>query len=135
MDVIRRNTDYALRLIVGLVENGSGEPISARQLAENGDVPYELTCKMLQKLSSAKLIASRMGANGGFELAKRPEKISLYQVIKAIQGSICLNRCVSDAKSCPRRPRCMVSKKLVSLQEYMERYFKNITLNELLQKK
>lgn len=135
MDVIRRNTDYALRLIIGLVENGSGEPISARQLAENGDVPYGLACKMLQKLSSAKLIMSRMGANGGFELAKKPEKISLYQVIKAIQGGICLNRCVSDAKSCPRRPKCMVSKKLACLQGYMEGYLKDITLKELLKKK
>jgi len=135
MDVIRRNTDYALRLIVGLVENYGGAPVSARRLAKNCDVSYELGCKLLQKLSSSKLVVSRMGANGGFELAKSPEKISLYRVIKALQGNICLNRCVPDAKSCPKRPACMISKKLASLQKYIEEYLKNITLDELLKRK
>lgn len=135
MDVIRRNTDYALRLIVGLVENFGGAPISARELAERSNVSYQLGCKMLQKFSSAKLVASRMGAGGGFELAKSPEKISLYQVIEAIQGDICLNRCVPDAKSCPKRPTCIISKKLAALQKYIEGYLKQITLDKLLRRK
>ena len=132
MDVIRRNTDYALRLVVRLVENHGRPPVSARQLAASQNVSYDLACKLLQKLSSAKLVASSMGANGGFELAKNPEKISLYQVIAAIQGNICLNRCVPDAKSCPKRPACKISKKLAALQKYIEEYLKNITLDELL---
>jgi len=134
MDVIRRNTDYALRLVVGLVENYDKAPVSARQLAKNQDVSYELACKLLQKLSSAKLVKSSMGAAGGFELAKKPEKISLYQVIEAVQGSICLNRCVPDAKSCPRRCGCRISKNLVELQRYIEDYMKNIMLSELLKR-
>ncbi|OHB59633.1 MAG: hypothetical protein A2173_08055 [Planctomycetes bacterium RBG_13_44_8b] len=132
MDVIRRNTDYALRLVVGLVENYGGKPISARQLAADGDVSTPLACKLLQKLSAAKIIKSSMGAGGGFKLAKAPEKISLYQIIQAIQGEVCFNRCVSDANSCPRRPRCAVSKKLAELQEYAEHYLSGIKLNELL---
>ena len=131
MDVIRRNTDYALRLIVGLVENFGRPPVSARQLARSQKVSHALARKLLQKLSSAKLVASSMGAGGGFELAKKPEKISLYQVVAAIQGSICLNRCVPDAKSCPKRPACKIRKKLVALQKYIEEYLKNITLDEL----
>lgn len=131
MDIIRRNTDYALRLVAALVENYGRPPVSARQLAVNQDVSEALACKLLQKLSSTKLVTSRMGANGGFELAKNPEKISLYQVIAAIQDNICLNRCVSDAKSCPKRPACKTRKKLVALQKYIEEYLKNITLDEL----
>jgi Rrf2 family protein len=132
MDVIRRNTDYALRLIVGLVENHGGSPISARRLAKSCDISYELGCKLLQRLSSWGLVVSRMGINGGFELAKSPEKISLYQVIAAVQGNICLNCCVPDAKSCSKQPACKIRKKLIALQKYIEEYLKNITLDELL---
>jgi Rrf2 family protein len=131
MDVIRRNTDYALRLIVRLVENFGKGPISAKALAETADVSYGLSCKLLQKLSSAKLVASSMGAGGGFELAKKPEKISLYQVIAAVQGDICLNRCVPDAKSCPKRQGCKIREKLVALQRYLEKYLRDIMLDEL----
>jgi Rrf2 family protein len=73
-----------------------------------------------------------MGKAGGFELAKEPAKIRLYDIIAAIQGGVCLNRCVADAKSCPKRPKCPVSKKLAELQNYIEQYLKDITLNELL---
>ncbi len=135
MDVIRRNTDYALRLIVGLVENYGGEPISARQLAKNQDVSAILACKLLQKLSSAKIVKSSMGASGGFELAKEPEKINLYQIIQAVQGDVCFNQCVINAKSCPRSPKCAVSKKLASLQKYIEESLKNTTLDKLLERK
>ncbi|MDD5011379.1 MAG: Rrf2 family transcriptional regulator [Phycisphaerae bacterium] len=135
MDVIRRNTDYALRLVAGLVENYGEKAISARQLAESGDVSTALACKLLQKLSSAKIVKSSMGAGGGFALAKAPEKISLYQIIRAIQGDVCFNQCVSDAKSCPRSPKCAVSKKLASLQKYIEESLKNTTLDKLREKK
>jgi len=131
MDVIRRNTDYALRLVAALVENYGRLPVSARQLAKSCDVSYELACKLLQKLSSAKLVASSMGANGGFEIAKNPEKISLYQVVAAVQGNICLNRCVPDVKRCPKGQGCKIRKKLVALQKYIEEYFKNIKLDEI----
>jgi Rrf2 family protein len=134
MDVIRRNTDYALRLVVRLVGNFGRGPISAKALAESTDVSYELGCKLLQKLSSAKLVASSMGAGGGFELAKKPEKISLYRVVAAIQGGICLNRCVPDVKSCPKRQGCKIRKKLAILQKYIEEYLKDIMLDELLKR-
>ena len=135
MDVIRRNTDYALRLVVELVENFGREPISARQLAKHQNVSETLACKLLQKLSSAKVVKSSMGANGGFELAKEPEKINLYQIIRAIQGDVCFNQCVLDPKSCPRRPKCAVSKKLASMQKYIEESLKETTLNKLLERK
>jgi Rrf2 family iron-sulfur cluster assembly transcriptional regulator len=132
MDIIRRNTDYALRLIAGLAINYGGQPIPARQLAKNQDVSEPITCKLLQKLSAAKLVKSSMGATGGFELAKEPKKINLHDVISAIQGDVCFSQCVVDTKSCPHRPKCQVSKKLASLQKYIQDALKETTLDKLL---
>ncbi len=131
MDVIRRNTDYAMRLAAALVKNYGKPPVSARQLAETCDVSYELACKLLQKLSAAKLVKSTMGANGGFELAGEPAKISLYQVVSAVQGDICLNRCVPEAKKCPGGQKCKIRKNLIVLQRYIDEYLKNIKLDEI----
>jgi Rrf2 family protein len=132
MDVIKRNTDYAIRLIACLTGNYGKGPLSAKMLAEAADITFETACKMLQKLGAAKLVQSTMGKSGGFELAKEPTKIRFYDIIAAIQGGVCLNRCVANPKSCPRRPKCPVSKKLAGLQNYIEQYLKDITLNELL---
>jgi len=132
MDVIRRNTDYAFRLIAGLAVNYGKPPIPAKQLAKNQGVSEPVACKLLQKLSSAKLVKSSMGAAGGFELAKEPGEINLHQVIRAIQGDLCFSQCVIHPKSCPNRPKCPVNKKLASLQKYIEASLKEITLDKLL---
>lgn len=131
MDVIRRNTDYAMRLICGLVKNFQKKPVSARQLAEEFDVSYELSCKLMQKLAAAKLVRSVMGAAGGFEIAKPPSEISLLQVIEAVQGGISFNRCVPDPKKCPNGLTCGICKKLTGLQNYIEEYLKKTMLSDL----
>jgi Rrf2 family protein len=132
MDVIRRNTDYAIRLVAGLVDNYGKGPMSAKTLAEAADISFEMACKLLKKLASVKLVKSTMGKAGGFELAKEPAKVRFYDIIAAIQGNLCLNRCVADPKSCPKSPKCPVSKKLAGLQNYIEQYLKDITLDKLL---
>ena len=82
-------------------------------------------------MAAARLVKSTMGVNGGFELAKAPEEISLYQIIEAVQGDIRLNRCVLCPESCPNSDICGISKRLVDLQNYIEDYLKKITLNNL----
>lgn len=120
-----------MRLVAGLVKSYNKSSISARQLAKNHDVSYDLTCKLLQKLSSAKLVKSSMGANGGFELAKSPESISLYDIVYAIQGDICLNRCVLDPNTCSNSCSCGINKTLIVLQDYIDQYLKKIMLSNL----
>ncbi|HOV77756.1 MAG TPA: Rrf2 family transcriptional regulator, partial [Sedimentisphaerales bacterium] len=68
MDILRRNTDYALRLMVSLARHGRDASISTRSLAQEQDVPYQLACKLMQQLHAGKLVESYMGARGGFRL-------------------------------------------------------------------
>jgi Rrf2 family protein len=132
MDVLRRNTDYALRAVVHLARHYEDEPVSSRDIAAAEDISYELTCKLLQKLSKARLVKSTMGPKGGFELARKPEKISIGQVIHSVQGRIHLNRCLMGGYKCPRGSDCPVYAKLNELQSYIDGYFGKVTLAELL---
>jgi len=132
MNILRQNTDYALRAMVNLARNYDNEAVSARVLAEQEDVSYQFACKILQQLHNAKLVESRMGPKGGFALSRPPEEIELLKVIEAIQGPIKVNKCLLGTNSCPRRPQCAVSGRLVELQEYIEGYLRGITLAEFL---
>jgi len=90
MDVIRRNTDYAVRLVVHLAKHYGKEPISTRVAASEEYVPYQLACKLMQKLNNAKLVTSCMGPRGGFVLAAEPSKIESLPAER---------RCLSQAKN------------------------------------
>ena len=131
MDILRRNTDYALRLMVSLArEYGKGAQ-ATRTLAENEDVSYQLACKLMQRLHAAKLVESCMGPKGGFRLSRKPADISIREVIEAIQGPLRLNRCLLSDAACPRQDSCPVRVKIGELQDRMDAYLGGVTLDEL----
>ncbi len=132
MDVLRRNTDYALRVMVNLAIHYGQKSVSTREVAQGDDIPYQLACKILQKLRRAKLVVSCMGPKGGFSLSREPSKTTLMEIIGVIQGPVSLNRCLLAVDVCSRQKSCTVSKKLAELQKYIDSYLRGITLDELL---
>ena len=132
MDILRRNTDYALRAMVNIALNWKKNPISTKAISENMEIPYQLACKLTQKLQKAKLIKSCMGPKGGYELSRAPTKINILEIIETIQGPVSLNRCLVDVSACTRRRNCPVNKKLVGLQEYIATFLTDITLDQML---
>jgi len=135
MDVVRRNTDYAARLMVHLSKHYGNGPISTRTAAAEEQVPYQLACKLMQKLNNAKLVRSCMGPKGGFVLGAEPSKISLLEVVEAIQGPISINRCVLNEDACSRETICAVREKLADIQKNMTSGLAAITLDELTRRR
>ena len=133
MDVLRRNTDYALHMMVNLANHFNGKFISARRLASEGNFSYPLGCKILQKLHKANLVESGMGPKGGFALSREPSQINLMEIITALQGGIRLNRCLLGGEGCEFEPECEINTKLTCLQLYIDGYLGGITLEEILQ--
>ena len=132
MNVVRQDTDYALRILVNLADRYGRGAVSTKVLAEEGDISYQFACKIMQKLHSAKLVASHMGPRGGFSLSNPPSKVNLLAVIEAVQGPLSLNKCLLTDDACRRKPKCPVSGKLGQLQEYIESFLGGVTLDEFL---
>lgn len=135
MDMIRRNTDYALLLMRNLAEHYGKEVLSSRVLADKEEVSYQLTCKLMQKLHAAGLVKSLMGPKGGFFLSKNPFEITLKEIVETIQGPISVNRCFLGIHVCSKQSDCSISTKLSELQVSIERFFSNVTLDQLLRNK
>jgi Rrf2 family protein len=133
MDVLRRNTDYGLRMMATLAKHfNNGQLMSARQLASDGHFSYQLGCKLLQKLHQAELVKSGMGPKGGFTLNRDPSKITLLEIIKVLQGEIRLNRCLIGGDGCEFESDCEINTKLSCLQLYINGYLNGITLAEVM---
>ena len=132
MNILRQNSDYALRAMVNLAERYGGQVVSTRQLSEEEEVAYPFMAKIMQKLAAAGLVTSQMGPHGGFALARAPEKISLLDVVGAVQGDVTLKACFMPGHQCPRRPKCPISRRIAGLQQQIVAYLENTTLADVL---
>lgn len=133
MDILRRNTDYALRAMVNLAGHYGEDPVSTRDISQSEDISYQLACKLMQKLNNAGLVKSSMGPNGGFVLSRTPTKINLAEIIDAIQGPLSLSRCLLGENVCKKQNNCPITVKLTKLQKNIGDYLQSITLDDLLQ--
>ena len=131
MEVIRRNTDYALRIMVRLARDGHQGPWSTRRLAEAEGVSVQLAAKLLQRLGSAGLVTSRRGKQGGFALKGAPAQIALDEVIAAIQGPVLLSRCVAAEGVCALQSRCVICRRLRLFQRQLQATLAGTTLAQL----
>jgi Rrf2 family protein len=105
---LTRAADYAVRVMIHLAGLPPGTRLPGSALAAATGVPDSFMSKVLQGLVRARLIWSRRGVDGGFELAAAPESTTLLEVVEAIQGPIQLNRCLGSGESCERQPGCVV---------------------------
>ncbi|MBN2588888.1 MAG: Rrf2 family transcriptional regulator [Sedimentisphaerales bacterium] len=132
MDIIRRNTDYALRAMINLAGNYGKKLVSSKSISLQEQIPYQLTCKLMQKLHKAKFIVSTMGSKGGFELGRNPEKITILEIVEIIQEPLSLNKCILSNFGCPKKKTCTIRPKLVELQTYIGNFLNDITLADII---
>ena len=132
MDIIRRNTDYALRAMVHLAHCYGNGPESTKTIATDENISYQLCCKLMQRLSKAGLVRSCMGVKGGFELSSEPARIDLLKIVEAVQGPLTVNRCVLGKSVCENQRTCPVRTKLGELQNNMTDYLASTSLQDLL---
>ena len=93
-------SDYALR-IVGCLAEGSARK-DARLISEQTGVTLRFALKILRKLVSGGIVCSFKGMQGGYELARPADQITLYDVVSVIEGDFHLNKCHEDDFVCTR---------------------------------
>jgi len=127
---IRRETDYAIRCIYYLAGKEK-QVIMADEISREMKMPRSFIAKILQKLSRAGVVASTVGVKGGFSLSRSPHRISLYDIIVAIEGPIALNRCTVDKRSCSLSRTCKIHPIWIDVRREIEQILKNSNFQKI----
>lgn len=98
-------TDYAAVLMT-VIAAEPGRVHSAQDLSERSHLAPATTAKLLKQLARAGLVESIRGAHGGYRLARAPERITVADVIDAVEGPIALTRCAIHSGGCSIEPSC-----------------------------
>lgn len=85
--------EWALHCCLTLIWLGNEDAVPTARLASGFDLPPAYLNKFLQALVRAQILTSSAGTKGGFRLARAPEKITLLDVVNAIEGPDDLFQC------------------------------------------
>lgn len=105
---LSKKADYALIAMKHLAMRPDSDSVSAREIAEQYDIPIELMAKVLQRLARRGLLVSHQGTRGGYRLGRPAAVISVADVIQAIDGPLTVTACSSDSENCDQYGKCSV---------------------------
>jgi Rrf2 family protein len=131
---ITRQADYAVRAVLYLARLGGGERAATSTVAEEQRIPPSFLAKIISQLSIAGLLHTSRGARGGVTLARPPKKISLLDVIEAIDGPIMLNECVGEDGDCSFEEDCPLRSVWRDSQEALVKRLKGTNFQHLLER-
>ncbi|WMJ73630.1 Rrf2 family transcriptional regulator [Cytophagaceae bacterium ABcell3] len=107
MLMLSKSCEYGMRAVVYIALNSSKDhKVGIKDIAESLEFPAPFLAKILQSLVKHKLIASTKGPNGGFFLEKKPEKISMLNIMEAIDGLAYFKECGMGFKKCSDKRPC-----------------------------
>lgn len=106
--LITRATEYAIRALLYLAKQPRGEIVFKKDICQTQDITPAFLTKILQPLIKLGIVGSQRGVGGGFFLIKEPGEITLLDVVKAEEGPLYLNQCLSREGSCERDVFCPV---------------------------
>jgi FeS assembly SUF system regulator len=127
---VGKMTDYALLLTNQLVKSGD-ELNTTEQLAKATHVPLATVRKLLKLLVDAGIVTSYRGANGGYCLANDPAKLTIADVISAIEGPIALTECSTQQSVCDLASTCGLKTNWSYLNQIVTNMFEQITLADM----
>ncbi len=126
---LSKKADYGLIALKHLAQH-SEVSVSAREIASEYQIPAQLLAKILQRLARKGLLVSQQGTRGGYVLARDPSKISIVDVVEALDGPIGITPCERGSR-CEQLERCSVKDPLMAVRAKMVRILGDTSIYEL----
>jgi Rrf2 family protein len=130
---LTRKGEYAIRGIVYLASQSPGKVVLISEIAQATEVPKSFLSKIFQDFARIGLVHSFRGTGGGFSLARPASRITLREVVEAVEGPIVPNRCLLGKGVCARDDTCSVHPVWRKVQNEVLSILDGITLEELVQ--
>jgi FeS assembly SUF system regulator len=128
---LSKKADYALIAMKHLAIRPDAASASAREIAEQYNIPIELMAKVLQRLARRGLVTSHQGTRGGYRLARAAAIISVADIIQAIDGPLTVTACSTEAENCDQYSKCSVRDPLWRIRERIVSALDTCSLQEI----
>ena len=106
----------------------------SKDIAASQGISEKYLWQLLNPLKLTGLVHATRGANGGYALAKTPAEISLQDILRCLEGSLCLVDCVENPSLCERAPTCVSRDIWREVAQGMARTLEGTTLAAMVER-
>lgn len=132
---ISKKGQYALRMMLDLAVNNTGEFITIKSISERQALPEKYLEQIMTIMSRAGFVKSVRGSSGGYKLSDKPENYTVGMILKAAEGSLVPAACLEEGDaSCMLSQSCVVYDVWDELNKAINGVLDHITLAMLVQK-
>lgn len=128
---LTKKADYALLAMKCLAEHGEELSLSAKDIADEYHIPQQVLAKLLQRLTKAGLLLSHAGTRGGYSLARGSDKITAFDVIRAIDGPLFITSCITVHGECDLNRSCTIKEPLRKVNDTIRDVLSAMRLSDL----
>lgn len=130
---INRQSDYAIQLVVALSKVTEEAPLSLKKFSIESNISFLFLQRIARMLKKAKLIDSSRGMYGGYYLIKDIKKISVKNVMEAVEGPFGVTACFRG-HVCPRAKTCTSKQVLNSLNKNLDNMLSEMVIADYIVK-
>ena len=120
---------YALRLMLDLALNNTGEPVRLKDVAKRQEISEKYLEQIISILNKAGFVKSVRGPAGGYSLKRKPEEYTVGMILRLTEGSLAPVDCVD----CGREDQCVTVMLWKKLNDAINSVVDNITLADLVE--
>ena len=128
---ISKKSQYGLRAMVYLAKKTThGVPrdfFSLKDISEKEGIPFDFLEKIMSELEKRKLVRAKKGVQGGYVLAKKPEKITAKDIVAVLENTTAV-----DCSFCGKSRKCLTKNVWRKIDNAVQKTLKSITLKTLI---
>ncbi len=129
---------YGLRALFDMAYNAGNLPIQVKEISRRQDISPRYLEQIFQSFKKAGILKSKKGPQGGYFLAKRPEEITVRDIIEAAEGDILLVNCTCQDKTeepaCAFDGSCVTQTVWTEAAKLLNDYYSSLTLKTLCER-
>lgn len=114
---LTRAGDYAVRAMLALAADGTGQPLSSRQMAREWHIPQRFLTQVLRRMAERGLVEPVLGRHGGYRLSRPADTITVLDIVTVVEEAPAKGVCVLRGDSCQTGDSCRVHEMFTAARE------------------
>lgn len=124
---------YAIRMLLDLAKQSDGGYIALKDIAERQGISKKYLEQIVPVLNKSSVLQTNRGFQGGYKLAKSPDKYTVGMILRLTEGSLAPVSCLENSPNeCERSRECPTLYVWQGLYDCISEYLDGITLQDIL---